>query len=138
MTQEPAVTIAPQRQRVDKWLWNARFFKTRTLAARHCSAGRIRVNRGRVTKPSFTVRPGDILTFPQARAIRVVRVLAIAPRRGAATEARILYEDLSPKPAPRRAAVTPDAASHGLRERGTGRPTKAERRAIDNLRAGRD
>lgn len=138
MTHDPAATFSPQRQRVDKWLWNARFFKTRTLAARHCSAGRIRVNRGRVTKPSFTIRPGDILTFPQAHAIRVVRVVAIASRRGPAIEARILYEDLSPEPAPRRAAVTPDAASHGHRERGTGRPTKAERRAIDDLRAGQD
>ncbi|MEE8445049.1 MAG: RNA-binding S4 domain-containing protein [Alphaproteobacteria bacterium] len=133
MKHDPAATVAPQRQRVDKWLWNARFFKTRTLAARHCSAGRIRVNRGRVTKPSFTIRPGDILTFPQARAIRVVRVVAIAPRRGPATEARILYEDLSPEPAPRSAAVAPDAASHGQRERGAGRPTKADRRAIDAL-----
>lgn len=137
MKHDPATTIAPRRQRVDKWLWNARFFKTRALAARLCSAGRIRVNRGRITKPSFLIRPGDILTFPQARAIRVVRVVAIGPRRGPATEARILYEDLFPEPAPRSAAAAPDVAAHGWRERGTGRPTKAERRAMEALKGER-
>lgn len=117
-----------ETQRLDKWLWFARFAKSRTLAARLCTDGRVRVNRALVGKASATVRPGDVLTFPQGPHIRVVRVAQPGLRRGPAEEARLLYEDLSP-PAPR-ASGTADRAS-GERDRGAGRPTKRDRRAID-------
>ena len=81
--------------RLDKWLWQARFFKTRTLAATVANKGKVRINRMLVTKPHYKVRPGDVLTFAQGREIRVVRVLALGERRGPATEARTLYEDVS-------------------------------------------
>ncbi len=84
--------------RLDKWLWQARFFKTRSLATKTVSAGSIRVNSARVSKPATSVGPGDVLTFPQGRAIRVVRITALAQRRGPASEAQTLYEDLSPPP----------------------------------------
>lgn len=87
---------APDGLRMDKWLWQARFFKTRALAATIAGRRRIRVNQTIVTKPHYRVRPGDVLTFPQGRTVRVVRVLDLGTRRGPATEARTLYEDLAP------------------------------------------
>ena len=82
--------------RLDKWLWQARFFKSRATAARLCSAGRVRVDSEVVTKAHYLIRAGDVLTFPQARDIRVVRVIELGVRRGPASEARTLYEDLAP------------------------------------------
>ena len=88
--------------RMDKWLWQARFFKSRALASRICTAGRVRVNGAKISKAHFGVRPGQVLTFPQGRRIRVVRVIALGHRRGSAKEASLLYEDLSDEaPVPR-------------------------------------
>lgn len=117
-------------QRLDKWLWFARFAKSRTLASRLCAERRVRVNREVVEKPSATVRSGDVLTFPQGPHVRVVRVIAPGVRRGPAEEARTLYEDLAP-PEPRLRA--PQLAE---RDAGAGRPTKRDRRAIERLTAG--
>lgn len=87
MSQEPGL-------RLDKWLVYARFFKTRALAAEVAAKSKLRVNSVVVTKPHYRVRRGDVLTFPQAQRIRVVRVLDLAERRGPATEAQCLYEAL--------------------------------------------
>ncbi|MCC5972455.1 MAG: RNA-binding S4 domain-containing protein [Rubellimicrobium sp.] len=81
--------------RLDKWLWQARVSRTRSQAAALVSEGRVRVNSERVTKPARAVGPGDVLTFAQAGRIRVVRILATGERRGPASEAQELYEDLS-------------------------------------------
>ncbi len=113
--------------RLDKWLWYARFFKSRTLASRLCAAGRVRINRRVVDKAHASLRAGDVLTFPQARAIRVVRVRALGTRRGPAAEAVTLYEDLAP---PQRASSETAAP----RAPGAGRPTKSDRRAIERLK----
>lgn len=86
--------VASDSQRLDKWLWYARFFKTRTRATEICRKRRIRVNRAVVAKPNHLVREGDVLTFPQASRIRVVRVLKLGERRGPAPEAQALFEDL--------------------------------------------
>ena len=112
-------------RRLDKWLWFARFFRSRTLASKLCAAGKIRIGGEIVRKAHYLVRAGDVLTFPQGPHIRVVRVLRIGDRRGPATEARTLYEDLAPP--------LPAAAGDAPRGRGAGRPTKAERRAVDRL-----
>lgn len=82
--------------RLDKWLWHARFFKSRSLAAAACG-GPLRLNAQRVAQPAQTVRPGDVLTFAQGHQVRVIRVLAPGTRRGPATEAQTLYEDLTPR-----------------------------------------
>ena len=87
-----------ETQRLDKWLWFARFFKSRTLAAKLCEEGRVRVNRVLTDKAHQAIRVGDVLTFPQARRIRVVKVLGLGDRRGPASEAQTLYEDLDPMP----------------------------------------
>ncbi|CTQ50202.1 RNA-binding S4 domain-containing protein [Jannaschia donghaensis] len=92
---------ASGKQRIDKWLWQARFFKTRTLAARVVAGGRVRLNEERVTKGSTTVSPGDILTFAQADHIRVVAIIGLPTRRGPAAEAQALYDDRSPAPVAR-------------------------------------
>jgi ribosome-associated heat shock protein Hsp15 len=121
-------------QRVDTWLWHARLFKTRTLAAAVVSAGKVRLTRNgstaRIAKTSHQVRPGDTLTFPKGKLIRIVKIEALATRRGPAPEAQGLYEDLTPPPTPK--AERP--AKPASREPGSGRPTKKDRRALDKLR----
>lgn len=109
--------------RVDKWLWQARFFKTRSLAARQISDGNVRVNGDRASKPAHSVSPGDVLTFAQGRQIRVVRIVELGIRRGPAPEAQALYDDLTPEAEP-------------VPERVGARPTKRNRRAIDALKDG--
>jgi ribosome-associated heat shock protein Hsp15 len=86
----------PQRQviRLDKWLWQARFFKTRALAADLAESGHLRINGQPTRKPGAGVGEGDVLTFPQGARIRVVRILAIGLRRGPASEAQMLYLDI--------------------------------------------
>jgi len=123
--------------RIDKWLWHARFFKTRALAAKVAASGQVRANGTRVAKASFAVSPGVVLTFPQASLVRVVRVRDLGQRRGPAPEAQLLYEDLDP-PAPRSATgeaddkigVPGDRAAGPHAEAG-GRPTKKDRRAFE-------
>ena len=80
--------------RLDKWLWQARFFKTRALAAGLVAGGHVRVNGTPVSRPGRDITTGDVLTFPQGARIRVVRVLALGQRRGPATEAQALFSDL--------------------------------------------
>ncbi len=124
-------STAAATQRLDKWLWFARFFKTRSMAARQCQDNKVRVNRTLASKPSQTVRPGDIVSFNQGRTVRVVKILAPGTRRGPANEAQGLYEDLF---APSAESESPTKAPPGQRDKGAGRPTKAERRAIDAWR----
>lgn len=87
------------RVRIDKWLWHARFYRTRSAAQAAAGAGLIRLNGQRVEKSSVAVGPGDILTLPRGRDVVVIRVLAIAARRGGAPDARRLYEAAGETPA---------------------------------------
>ena len=119
------------RQRIDKWLFFSRAVKSRSLGARLVVAGRVRINRDKAAQASDMVRPGDVLTITLDRRILVWKVVAAGVRRGPAEEARTLYEDMSPVPAPKDATV-PDAIAP-LREAGSGRPTKKERRQTDRL-----
>jgi len=82
----------PDRIRLDKWLWCARIYKTRALAAEACEKGRLRLNGHRVEKAGREVRPGDILTVPHRGQVAAIRVLSGAKRRGPAPEAQTLYE----------------------------------------------
>src|SRR5690606_21566352 len=93
--------VAEGRQRIDKWLFFARAVKSRSLAARLVSAGRVRINRDKASQASDCVKCGDVLTITLDRRILVWKVLATGERRGPALEARRLYEDLSSAPAPR-------------------------------------
>jgi ribosome-associated heat shock protein Hsp15 len=130
--EDDAHAVALGSQRLDKWLWFARVLKSRTLAATAIAEGRVRVNRIKITKPAQSVKAGDVLTIALREKVLVLRLLAPGQRRGPPPEARLLYEDLTPPPVPR-----PDEAAHGERERGSGRPSKRDRRLIDRLKGGR-
>lgn len=82
--------------RLDKWLWQARFFKSRSIAAELIEDGHVRVNGTRISRPGRDITQGDTLTFPQGNRIRVIRILALGLRRGPAAEAQALYLDLDP------------------------------------------
>jgi ribosome-associated heat shock protein Hsp15 len=114
--------------RIDKWLWAARFFKTRSLASTACAGGKVDVNDD-AAKPARPLRVGDMVkvTLPHGRR-RIVKVLALDDRRGSATIAQALYADLTP-PEPPRARQAPPP----YRAPGAGRPTKRERRVLDRL-----
>lgn len=90
---ESAATV-----RLDKWLWQARFFKSRGLAAEEIAAGHLRINGQKTLKPGHVLRVGDVLTFAQGGRIRLIRVAALGLRRGPATEAQALYVDLDASP----------------------------------------
>ena len=91
---EDAGTDGRAWQRLDKWLWCARFMKTRADCARLVAEGLVRINRQVTDKPHARLRPGDVLTIPLRGDVRVVRVLALATRRGPAPEAQALYEEV--------------------------------------------
>ena len=116
------MTDPVDKLRVDKWLWQARFFKTRSLASGTVRAGHLRVNGQKVSKPATNVKLGDVLTFAQGRDVRVVKLRAICSRRGPASEAHTLYDDL-----------TPEREKHPQAPRfeGKGRPSKQDRRNLD-------
>ena len=118
------------RQRIDRWLWHARLVRTRTLAADLAASGRVRVNGRRIAASSHAIKIGDVLTVALTGSVKILKIEALAPRRGGAEDAAQLYEDLSPPQEPSEPA--PPAAA--AREQGSGRPTKRERRAIDRLR----
>jgi ribosome-associated heat shock protein Hsp15 len=116
-----------QGQRLDKWLWCARLVKTRSLAAKLILDGKVRVNGVRALKVSRPVRLGDVVTGTAARRLFVVRVAGAAERRGSASIAQSLYEDLTPE--------TPALASElgSVHARRGPRPTKRDRRRLDAI-----
>ena len=113
------------RIRLDKWLFFARFFKTRGLSSKQIQAGHVRVNATKVLKPATSISIGQVLTVVQRQTVRVVEVLALGHRRGPASEAQLLYRDLTPKQ---------DSEEPAPRQDRKGRPTKRERRALRNFR----
>ena len=115
--------------RVDKWLWAARVFKTRSLAGAACDGGKVDVN-DEAAKPARKVRAGDriMVTLPRGRR-RILKVAAVGDRRGSAEVAKALFEDLTPPEPPRTRQAQPPR-----RAPGAGRPTKRERRDIERLR----
>lgn len=120
----------PQQQRIDKWLFFARIIKSRTLAGKFAAAGNVRVNSEKIDQARFLIKPGDALTIKLDRRIVVLKVFGCGHRRGPAPEAQLLYDDITPKPAEAGAAE----ASAAQREPGAGRPTKRDRRKIDQFR----
>ena len=95
--------LKEDRIRIDKWLWHARFFRSRVLAQKAAESGIVRLNGARVVKSGLGLKCGDVLTVPQGREVLAVRVVAFGNRRGPAAEARALYEivagtTLDPRP----------------------------------------
>lgn len=91
----PAMAPERAKTRLDQWLWFARLVKSRSLAARLCAAGAVEISGATVTKPNQTVRVGDVVAVVQGGFQRTVRVLAFGVRRGPASEARTLYEEIA-------------------------------------------
>jgi ribosome-associated heat shock protein Hsp15 len=112
--------------RIDRWLCASRLYKTRSLSQKACTGGLVKLN-GIPVRPSHPVRPGDEIRAEATRGTVVWMVTAVAEKRLSAPDAQKLYEDHSPPPPPREEVTAP-------RTRGSGRPTKAERRALDRLR----
>ena len=124
MRDKPSTT-ALDRQRIDKWLWHARVVRTRSQAAALAAAGYVRINGQRIDAASRPVRAGDVVTVALDRAVRVLKVVAFAERRGSAIDARALCETLEPAIAPP-PSDSRDAAN---------RPAKRKRRALGRLYA---
>lgn len=119
--------VGPDSVRVDKWLWAARMFKTRSQASKACTAGHVKLN-GESVKASKSVRPGDHLEVQTRGGLRIVDVLLLSEKRGSAAIARTLYEDHTPPPPPK------EERTFAVRERGAGRPEKKDRRLLIRLR----
>lgn len=117
--------------RVDRWLWSVRLYKTRSEASEACRAGHVRVNDVRV-KPAAAVRVGDTVKARAGGRDRVVEVVRVIETRVGPPIAAECMVDHSPPPPPRE-----QMAVFGLRERGAGRPSKRDRRQIDNARGRR-
>ncbi len=122
-----------QKIRIDKWLWYARVVKTRTMAKKLVQAGKARLNGTKVGSPSLQINPQDVLTITLDRRILVYRVLSTGTRRGPASEAQLLYEDISPPVVRTNPIDRP--ADQAVREEGAGRPTKRERRKLSEFRS---
>ena len=118
-------------RRLDQWLWYARIFKTRGAASKFCQTGKVTIDGIMVNKAKTPVNVGVILSFKKDKLEKVLKIEGLGYRRGPAIEAQALYEDLSPPPPTKEGKLI---NSPMLRERGTGRPTKAERRAMEKLR----
>lgn len=126
-----------ESERLDKWLWCARFFKTRVLASEFCETAGVRIAGNPVRKAHYQLRIGDVVTFVQSHGaakgeVRVLRITGLSERRLSPVLASALYDDLAPpadKPPP-----TPEEMPVAPREPGSGRPTKADRRATTRLK----
>lgn len=140
-TGSPGNAAGGNGQRLDKWLWYARVVKSRSLAQGLIEGGRVRLNKSKVDKPRQIVKRDDVLTITVHHKVRVLKVLLPGTRRGPAAEAQTLFEDLTPPEPPRQ--LTGDGspvageATVAVRDRGASRPTKRDRRRLDELR-GRD
>jgi ribosome-associated heat shock protein Hsp15 len=125
---------APEHTRLDKWLWAARFFKTRSLATDAVAGGLVHLN-GTRSKPGHSVKVGDVLEITRQQTTWTVSVVGIGERRQSATIAQSLYEETEPSKAAREAAAAVKRADPWTRVMAVGRrPSKRERRQIDKLR----
>lgn len=120
------------RVRFDKWLWAARFFKTRTLAAQAVSAGQARLNGERV-KPAHGVRCGDLATVRKRGLVWEVKITGLDDRRGSASDAATLYAETPASSAARAEELQRRSTAHAAAPSHTGRPTKRERRRLEDF-----
>jgi ribosome-associated heat shock protein Hsp15 len=133
-TQQPDTPSAMQSQRIDKWLWAARFYKTRSLASEAIQKGRVLIDGDKI-KPGREIRPGTVLSIRQSYFSKTVKVLSLSARRGPASTAATLYEETQDSIANRERLKEIQQAQPALRRPGLGRPTKRERRQIISFTA---
>lgn len=125
-------SAADERVRFDKWLWAARFYKTRSLAAQAIGAGQVRLAGARV-KPAHVVRDGDVVTIRRGGIIVEVVVTARSDRRGSATDAARLYRETAASAAARESEALARRAADATSPRFPGRPTKRNRRRLEDF-----
>ncbi|HKH94420.1 MAG TPA: RNA-binding S4 domain-containing protein [Gemmatimonadaceae bacterium] len=131
---DPTDHTTQARARIDKWLWAARFFKTRSLAADAVTAGKVELN-GEGVKPAKLLQPGDEVSVRLGPYLHVVQVRALSDRRGPATVAATLYEETAESLAARaKLAEQLRMAPAAFVYEEKGRPTKRDRREIDRFR----
>lgn len=123
-----------EKLRIDKYLWAIRAFKTRSLATEACKAGRVKLG-GNGIKPAYVVKVGETYSVQKGPDRKVIKVLELLERRVDAKTAVLFYEDLTP-PEETQAFKSAFHASVLTRDRGAGRPTKKDRREIDELQEG--
>ena len=131
--EHPNLSGDGERVRLDKWLWAARFFKTRTLATEAVDGGRVQVN-GERAKPSRVVHPGDLLAIRIGPYAWTITVTGLSSRRGPATEARTLYTESDQSRLAREETIARIKAARPVNPLHKGRPTKRDRRELDRLR----
>ncbi|MEM0899462.1 MAG: RNA-binding S4 domain-containing protein [Pseudomonadota bacterium] len=120
--------------RIDKWLFFARIFKSRSLAAKAVSSGDVRLNGSKIDNAAKKVCAGNTLTINKDRRVLVFEIASVGSRRGPYEEAKQLYIDHSPPPPQRSTSAIDALPKNGSRMLGGGRPTKKERRQTDQLR----
>ena len=126
------MTDPRERVRFDKWLWAARFYKTRTLAAQAIDAGQARIGDERV-KPAHAVRIGERVTVRRQGLLWEAEVIALSDRRGSAADAALLYREPAESIAVRERAIAERQAALAAQTRFTGRPTKRNRRKLEDF-----
>ncbi len=117
--------------RIDKWLWAVRVFKSRTIATEACNGGKVKINRKSI-KPSYSIKPGEIITVQSGYIQRIYRVLGLNGKRTSAKLAMQFIEDITPKEELDKLEMGRHS-SYISRYRGSGRPTKKERRTLEKF-----
>jgi ribosome-associated heat shock protein Hsp15 len=117
--------------RIDKWLWAVRIYKSRTLATEACAGGKVKIG-GKSVKPSREVKTNEIITVQSGPVRKTYKVLGLIEKRGSAKTAAEYIQDITPEEEKLKAEIA--HRSYIARYKGTGRPTKKERRTIDKLR----
>ena len=119
-----------EKIRLDTWLWYARFYKSRSLAAKAIIGGKLRVNSNKIIKPASKVKINDVLTINHVNLVKIIKVLSLGARRGPASEAQKLYSDLLTD-------VTATSKIKDVFEKSkkdtNKRPTKKDRRILDKI-----
>lgn len=127
------MSTPPEKLRLDKWLWAARFFKTRSLAKAAIEGGKVQLDGQRI-KVSKEIVVGDLLRIRQGWDEKVIRIIALSDQRRGAPEAQNLYEETQDSIARREAEAQARKAAGGMIERPAQRPTKKQRRQIHRFR----
>ena len=119
-----------EKIRLDTWLWYARFYKSRGLSSKAILSGKVRVNSNKIIKPASKVKINDVLTINHVNTVRIIQIQSIGARRGPASEAQALYNDLS---ADVTAASKIKDVSEKSKKDTNKRPTKKDRRILDKI-----
>ena len=120
-----------EKVRIDKWFWSVRLFKSRTLATEACDSGKVKVG-GKAVKPSYSVQLQDEVHVRMPSGLKIYKVLQLIEKRGSAAVVAVCFEDKSPEP------IHPENLQSSFysgvfREKGTGRPTKKDRRSMERF-----